>query len=67
MITSLVAGGLDLEWLREHPGRLAKVTVDEVGAQAARFLAPTSLATVVVGDAEQVEGALRALGPVERA
>ncbi|MFL6073357.1 MAG: M16 family metallopeptidase [Mycobacteriales bacterium] len=67
MITSLVAGGLDLDWLREHPGRLAKVTIDEVGAQAARFLAPSSLATVVVGDAEQVEGALRALGPVERA
>src|SRR5581483_2801744 len=38
MITSLVAAGLDLDWLREHPGRLAKVTVDEVGAQAARFL-----------------------------
>ncbi|MGZ6071572.1 MAG: hypothetical protein ACXWK8_10155, partial [Myxococcaceae bacterium] len=63
-LEELLAAGLDISWLREHPARLAKVTADEVLEQASRFLAPAGLVDVVVGDAERVEQPLRVLGPV---
>ena len=44
---------------------LAAVTVDEVTEASRRYLAPEALTTVVVGDADQIAGPLRALGPVE--
>jgi hypothetical protein len=42
------------------------VTVDDVGAAAARYLAPAKAASVVLGDAERIESSLLALTPVTR-
>ncbi|MGS2613530.1 M16 family metallopeptidase [Micromonospora sp. LZ34] len=65
-LTSAYAGnGLRLDFLAEHAARLAKATVDEVAAVAARYLAPARAVTVVLGDAERIAPALAALAPVE--
>jgi zinc protease len=62
----LLAGyGLDLDWLRSHPARLAAVTRDEVAAAAAEFFAPTAFTGVVVGDADVLSTPLLALGGVD--
>jgi predicted Zn-dependent peptidase len=58
--------GLRLDYLADHATRLAKVTVDDVGAAAARYLAPAKAASVVLGDAERIESSLLALTPVTR-
>jgi len=63
----LLAQGLDVSWLREHPQRLLAVTPDEVHEVARRVLAPAALLTTVVGDAVLVEEPLAALRSVVRA
>lgn len=63
-ISGLAAAGLDLDWLRAHPARLAAVTVDEVAEAALRFFAPAGFTGVVVGDADVVGPKVRALGGV---
>ena len=65
-LSALSAFGLGLDWVLDHPGRLAKVTVEEVQAAASRFLAPTRFTSVVVGDAKQIAGPLALLGPIEQ-
>ncbi len=64
-LSALLGAGLPAEWLTEHQQALAAVTVDEVRQAAARYLAPTALTGVVVGDAERVADALRLLAPVQ--
>ncbi|MFI5956553.1 M16 family metallopeptidase [Cryptosporangium sp. NPDC051539] len=66
MLIALAGTGLDLNWLAEHPIRLAKVTLEEVAAAAAGHLAPSGGVTVVLGDAGVVTGPLGALGPIDR-
>ncbi|HWG95371.1 MAG TPA: pitrilysin family protein [Mycobacteriales bacterium] len=66
-LTQLATAGLGVEWLREQPARLAKVTVDDVLAAASRYLAPRRLTTVLVGDAEQVLEPVRGVLDVETA
>lgn len=62
---SMLAGlGLDESWLRDHPGNLAAVTVDDVAAAAASMLAPARFTGVVVGDLGVLEPALQGLGNV---
>lgn len=65
-LTALAGVGLSADWLREHPARLAKVTVDDVARVCDRILAPARLATVVLGDADATESRIAALYPVER-
>jgi predicted Zn-dependent peptidase len=60
-LTSLLGTGLDLDWMIEHPRRLAKVTTEDVSAAAAEFFAPSRLVTVIVGDAASVAAPLQAL------
>jgi len=60
-----VGSGLGLDWLRDHPRRLAEVTRDEVFVAARRHLAPSRLVTVVLGDAATVAEPLRALSPLQ--
>ena len=55
------------DWLREHPRRLAAVTLDEAFAAAQTYLAPSRLVTVVLGKADGVAKPLEALGAVELA
>lgn len=65
-LTSAYAGnGLRLDFLAEHATRLAKTTVDDVAAAAARYLAPSRAVTVVLGDAERVAPGLAALTPLD--
>lgn len=66
-LASTLAGfGLGLEWLAEHRTRLAEATQADVYAAAQRYLAPARGATVVIGDADQIEQPLRALTDVRR-
>jgi predicted Zn-dependent peptidase len=64
-LSVLLAEGLGVDWLREHPQRLLAVTPDQVHEAARRILAPATRATTVVGDASAVGDSLRALGPVD--
>jgi predicted Zn-dependent peptidase len=64
MLTALSGVGLDIEWLTEHPLRLAALDVDEVSAAANRFFSPARLVELVVGDASAFTEPLRALGPI---
>ncbi|MGY0006265.1 M16 family metallopeptidase [Micromonospora sp. I033] len=64
-LTSAYAGnGLRLDFLAEHAARLARATVDDVAAAAARYLAPAQAVTVVLGDAERVADGLATLTPI---
>ncbi|HEY6422949.1 MAG TPA: pitrilysin family protein [Pseudonocardiaceae bacterium] len=64
-LTSLASRGLDLDWLRAHPGRLQAVTSKQVAEVVAEFFSPTRFTGVVVGDADRLAGPLAALGGVE--
>jgi zinc protease len=63
-LSALVGAGLPAEWLAEHQQALAAVTVEEVQAVSASYLAPTALTAVVVGDAGLVAAPLGTLAPV---
>ncbi|WP_020667969.1 M16 family metallopeptidase [Amycolatopsis nigrescens] len=63
-LTALSSSGLGIEWLAEHPARLAAVTAEEVAAAALEFFAPKNFTGVVVGDAEKLGPQLTALGGV---
>jgi zinc protease len=66
-LTSVYAEfGLRLDYLTAHSAALASVTREQVAEAAARYLAPSRAVTVVLGDAEKIEGPLSALTPVER-
>ncbi len=64
-LSSLAGLGLDVDWVREHPARLAAVTVDDVARVAATLLAPSSFTGVVVGNLEAIGASLVTLGGVE--
>jgi len=62
---SLVAAGLPVSYLREYPAALERVGVNDVLAAAHRYLGPSQLTTVLVGDAATVVPAVEPLGPVQ--
>jgi zinc protease len=64
-LLALSLAGLGLDYLRELPKRLEKVTVDEVRDAAAEYLAPARLPTVIVGDAKVIRPSLETLDTVE--
>jgi zinc protease len=63
-LSALVGAGLPADWLYDHQRDLASVTVEEVQEASRRYLAPSRLTTVVVGDPGQALSQLEALGPV---
>jgi zinc protease len=65
-LADLLTDGLSVDWLREHPSRLAAVTPEQVLEAASSLLAPSAMVSVVVGDADVVADGLRALTEVER-
>jgi predicted Zn-dependent peptidase len=66
-LASTYAGyGLRLDYLVAYAADLAKATREDVAAAAATYLAPAKAATVILGDADEVEPSLERLGPVER-
>ncbi len=66
MLSALAGTGLGLNWLREYPGKLAKVSLQQAFEAACRWLAPAGLATVILGDLEQIAAPLRVLGPFQQ-
>jgi zinc protease len=64
-LVTLLGVGLDLEWMRGHPARLAAVTAADIYHVGVHMLAPKLLAAVVIGDAAQCEEPLQAFGPWE--
>ncbi|MDK3258768.1 M16 family metallopeptidase [Blastococcus capsensis] len=63
-LSALLGSGLPADWLTAHQRDLTAVTVEEVQAAAARYLAPEKLTAVVVGDAGRVAAGLGTLAPV---
>lgn len=64
-LLSMYAGfGLRLDYLAEHSAKLTRTTREEVAAAAAKYLAPSGAAAVVLGDAEQVRDRLAVLTEV---
>jgi predicted Zn-dependent peptidase len=63
-LATLAGVGLGTDWLREQPGRLAGVSVEDVAEVALEFFAPIAYTGVIVGDAERLAPQLRALGDV---
>jgi predicted Zn-dependent peptidase len=64
-LVALSTAGLGLDYLRDLPKRLEKVTVDEVRDAAADYLAPARLPTVILGDAKVIRPSLETLDTVE--
>jgi zinc protease len=67
LLSQLSGSGLGVEWLREHPAALEKVTVEDVLEAGTRWFAPGVLTPVLVGDTATVEDSLRALVALETA
>lgn len=65
-LVRLVPLGLDVDWVRTHPARLAATTTEAVREAAARLFAPAAFTEVVQGDAATLAGQLAALGPIEQ-
>jgi zinc protease len=66
-LLALSLAGLGLDYLRDLPKRLEKVTIDEVRDAAAEYLAPARLPTVIVGDTKAIRESLETLDTVEDA
>ncbi|GAA2367161.1 pitrilysin family protein [Dactylosporangium salmoneum] len=67
LVSTYAGFGLRLDFLAEHAQRLARASKEEVAAVAAKYLAPSRAAAVVLGDAAKVESSLAGLLPVVRA
>jgi zinc protease len=66
LVSTYAGFGLRLDYLAEHAARLAKAGKDDVAAAAAKYLAPSQAAAVVLGDAAKIEQSLAALTTVVR-
>ncbi len=66
LMSSLAGHGLRLDWLPGYAKRLAAATPEQVSEVAARYFAPSAVATVVLGDAAVIEPALSRLFEVDR-
>ena len=64
-VTALAIAGLDVSYLRELPAKANKLTTDDVAAAAAKYLAPSLLAPIVVGDADVIADAVGRVTPIE--
>lgn len=63
-LVRLLPLGLDPDWVRRHPERLAAVTADEVRAQLPQLFAPERFTGIVQADAATSAEALSPLGVV---
>lgn len=57
--------GLPLDYLDTYPDRIMAVTVEQVQAAARKYLDPSRLQIVAVGDGGKIADALKTFGPVE--
>ena len=61
-VAQLALHGLPDSYFEDFVPRLSRVTSDDVGDAARRYLTPEKMATLVVGDLDKIEGALPGLG-----
>jgi predicted Zn-dependent peptidase len=66
-VSQLAGAGLELGWLKEHAAALQRVTVEDVLAAASRWLAPSVLTPVLVGDTSVVAASVGSVGDRETA
>ena len=64
-LSTLSAFGLGIEFLRELPEALSRLTPEDVLEAARRWLAPRHLTTVIVGEAKSIRPQVEALDDVE--
>ena len=64
-VTALAIAGLDVSYLRELPAKANQLSTDDVAAAAAKYLAPSLLAPIVVGDADVIADAVGRVTPIE--
>lgn len=64
-LLGIVKRGQSFDFLKELPKMVGQVTAEEVQEMSARFLAPSSYATVIVGDANAVLPRLEPYLPVK--
>ena len=64
-LARLAVFGLDIDYLRDYPSRINAVTTTDVLDVAQRYLAPSRIVSVLVGDASRIAGSVQALEPVE--
>ena len=64
-LTNLLGQGLELDYIRTLPTRVAAVTAAQVREAAATYLGPAHLVSVVVGDLAAIEGSVGSLGEIE--
>ncbi len=64
-LSTLAGLGLEVDWVREHPERLAAVTDEDVARVASTLLAPAAYTGVVVGDLDAIGPSLATVGGVE--
>ncbi len=60
-MSALAIAGIGPGYLQSYPAAIIRTTKDEVDAAAKKYLAPTRMVTVVVGDAAAVAGPLAAV------
>jgi predicted Zn-dependent peptidase len=63
-LATLALAGIGPGYLTANPAALARTTRAEVEAAARRYLAPSELVTIVVGDAAEIAGPLAAIDGV---
>jgi predicted Zn-dependent peptidase len=64
-LTTLAVAGLDVSFLRDLPLAADKLTVEDIAAASAKYLAPSVLAPVLLGDADQIADSVALLGASE--
>lgn len=64
-LAALLPHGLGVEYLKALPGAIDAVDIDSALVAARRYLAPSRLLTVLVGDADAVVPQVEPLAPVE--
>jgi predicted Zn-dependent peptidase len=60
-LARLTVFGLDISYLKEYPARINAVTTADVRDACMRYLAPSKLVTVLVGDASRIRADVEAL------
>jgi zinc protease len=65
VLAGLVIHGLDIGYLREYPKRMTALTAADVRDASVKYLAPSRLITVLVGDRARIESDVGALEAVE--
>lgn len=62
-LSTIYSAGLDTTYLQLLGKRLAEVSIESVRAAASKYLTPTSMTTVMVGDSRRIVDSVRTIEP----